>query len=115
MAPFLAADYAGRREGVNELRAAMREAYDAARRAIRGDAELRERFNGQFLAQLDFWHDVVSGYLKTNRSRPERRRWRRDTEATMRERAYPDDLRDEHFSTLHRRARSLHGLRVLFV
>jgi hypothetical protein len=100
---------------VAELQAAMREAYDAARRAIRDDAELRERFNGQFLAQLDFWHDVVSGYLKTNRSRPDRRRWRRDTEATMRERAYPDDLRDEHFSTLRRRSRMLHSLKFLYV
>jgi len=108
-------DYASRREGVDELRAAMREAYDAARRAIRDDAELRERFNAQFLAQLDFWHDVVAGYLKTNRSRPDRRRWRRNTEATMRERAYPDDLRDEHFSTLRRRSRMLHSLKFLYV
>ncbi len=105
---------AGRKEGVVTLKRAMKEAFDRTRESLRTDPEVRERFNTSFIDRLEFWHEMVSGYLQTNKSRAARARWRRKTEETMRALAYPDDLWQEHFSTLRRRSRLLNSLGFLY-
>jgi len=92
----------------------MKEAFDRTRESLRTNGEVRERFNTSFIDRLEFWHEMVSGYLKTNTSRPARARWRGKTEEAMLALAYPDDLRQEHFSTLRRRSRLLNSLGFLY-
>jgi hypothetical protein len=104
----------GRKEGVATVKQAMKEAFDQTREALRSNTDVRERFNSSFIQRLEFWHEAVKGYLSTNRSRPARNRWRRQTEEAMHTLAYPDDLRQEHFSTLRRRSRLLNSLKFLY-
>jgi len=106
---------AGRKEGVETLKRSMKQAFDQTREALRSDAEVRDRFNTSFITRLEFWHDAIAGYLQTNKSRPARTAWKRKTAEAMHALAYPDDLRQEHFSTLRRRSRLLHSLKFLYV
>ena len=107
-------DHAGRKRGLEVLRASMKDAFERTREALRSDAETRERFNSSYLDRLEFWHQTVAGHLATNRSKAKRNAWRRRTEETMVGLDYPDNLRDEHFSTLRRRSRLLNCLAFLY-
>jgi hypothetical protein len=105
----------GRKEGIATLKRTMKEAFDQTREALRINTEVRDRFNTSFIERLEFWHEAVKGYLSTNKSRPARNRWHQQTAKAMHTLAYPDDLRQEHFSTLRRRSRLLNSLKFLYV